>query len=128
MVCGDSGQLERAVMNLMTNAQKFTRDGGRVTVRVCDTADQAVIAVSDTGMGIAPEDQTKLFTRFFRSREATARAIQGTGLGLSIVRAIVEEHGGSVDVDSTLGVGTTFTLRIPMQRSGAPAQTLEEIT
>lgn len=132
VVQGDAGQLERAVMNLMTNAQKFTREGGRVTVRLCDSEargdGQALVEVIDTGIGIAPEDQARLFTRFFRSREATARAIQGTGLGLSIVRAIVEEHGGSVDVESALGAGTTFTLRIPLQRSQVSERILEEVS
>ncbi len=73
--------------------------------------------VSDTGSGISPRDQAHLFERFYRG-EATARGIPGTGLGLAIVKEIVEEHGGSVSVESKLGVGSTFTVLLPARRPG----------
>ncbi len=111
---GDAVKLERAVTNLVSNALKFTPDGGAVTVAVERGADEHVVVVSDTGIGIAQEEQAQLFTRFFRSAEANLRAIQGTGLGLSIVQAIVELHGGRVGVDSAPGVGTTVTVVLPL--------------
>ncbi|MCW2867971.1 MAG: sensor signal transduction histidine kinase [Marmoricola sp.] len=117
LVPGDADALERVVTNLLTNAVKFTPDGGHV--RLCLTREggegspAAVLRVSDSGIGIPPEDQEQLFTRFFRARGATDRAIQGTGLGLSIVHSIVTQHGGTVAVESSPGVGTTMTVRLP---------------
>lgn len=121
VVLGDADQLERALMNLLTNAVKFTDDGGRVDVVVRRDGPDAWIAVSDTGFGISAQDQEKLFTRFFRARTATERAIQGTGLGLTIVQAIAEGHGGDVSVASVVGQGTTLSLRIPVGQPDAPA-------
>ena len=112
-VVGDGAALERVVMNLVSNAIKFTPDGGRVTVSLDPTGDGAALVVSDTGMGISAEDQQHLFTRFFRSTAATEQAIQGTGLGLSIVHSIVTQHGGAVSVDSVPGRGTTVTVLLP---------------
>jgi signal transduction histidine kinase len=86
---GDPVQLERMVTNLLTNAVKFTPDGGTVEVVLRSDGELSEIVVKDDGMGITLDDQSKLFTRFFRSNEATEQAIQGTGLGLTIVKAIV---------------------------------------
>ena len=97
---GDPVQLERMVVNLLTNAVKFTPDGGRVELQLRDPARTAEIVISDTGMGIPEDEQSKLFTRFFRSTTATEQAIQGTGLGLTIVKAIVALHGGRIAVES----------------------------
>jgi len=121
-VLGDAGHLERVVFNLVSNAVKFTEDGGRVrcVLRVEDT--QAVLQVSDTGIGIPLAEQDGLFTRFFRSSTAQERAIQGTGLGLSIVDSIVRSHGGTVTVDSEHLKGTAFTVRIPLADAGAHRQ------
>jgi PAS domain S-box-containing protein len=110
---GDPVQLERMLVNLLTNAVKFTPDGGRVELQLRTVGDDTEIVVSDTGMGIPEDEQAKLFTRFFRSTTATQRAIQGTGLGLTIVKAIVALHGGRIEVDSTPGKGTTVTVTIP---------------
>ncbi len=109
----DEDMLERVVVNLVGNAVKFTPEGGRIAVvlRVEDAG--AVIEVSDTGIGIPADEQELLFTRFFRSSNAQARAIPGSGLGLSIARAIVEMHGGDVTVESRAGSGTTFRVRLP---------------
>ncbi len=114
MVLGDVQGLEQVVTNLVSNAIKFTPDGGEVTVTLSRSAGRASLAVRDTGMGITAEDQEHLFTRFFRTSSATERAIQGTGLGLSIVHAIVVQHGGSVSVESALGCGTTVTVLLPL--------------
>jgi signal transduction histidine kinase len=114
---GDSGRLGQMLDNLLTNALKFTPGGGRVELRGAEQEGTVTLQVRDTGMGISIEDQPLLFERFFRTPEAQAEAIQGTGLGLSIVAAIVEAHGGSIDVQSELGVGTTFTVALPAARS-----------
>ena len=115
---GDTSMLERLVVNLVSNAVKFSAAGGHVDVvlRVCDEA--AELSVSDTGMGIPVEEQDRLFERFFRSSLATRRAIQGTGLGLSIVRSIAEAHDGRMSVTSTPEVGTTFTFTVPLSAPG----------
>ncbi|MDN4162900.1 sensor histidine kinase [Nocardioides abyssi] len=110
----DALRIGQVVDNLLSNAVKYTRPGGTVTV--CLTADptQAHLAVSDTGIGISPADRERLFTRFFRSRQAEELCIQGLGLGLPITRTIVEAHGGSIDVDSRHGHGSTFTVHLPL--------------
>lgn len=113
LVHGDRHALERVVVNLLSNAVKFTPDLGRVTLSLRNTPEGALLCVSDTGLGIREEDQQHLFQRFFRSRDATDRAIQGTGLGLSIVDALVSQHDGSVSIDSTPGAGTTVTVTLP---------------
>lgn len=110
---GDRDMLERVVINLVGNAVKFTPEGGRVDVSLATVGPDVVLAVADTGIGIPAHEQDQLFTRFFRSTLAQERAIQGSGLGLSIAHAIVEQHGGSVDVESEPGIGTTFRVRLP---------------
>ncbi len=114
-VVGDPTQLERVVMNLVTNAVKFTEDGGVVRARVDVQGDEAVLTVTDTGIGIPGEEQPNLFQKFFRSSTAQKEAIQGTGLGLSIVAAIVSAHGGTIRVRSEHLEGSTFTVRLPLK-------------
>jgi two-component system phosphate regulon sensor histidine kinase PhoR len=121
VVNGDRSQLERVMINLLTNAVKFTPAGGRVTVGTGARDGSAVITVSDTGIGIPQRDQEKLFTRFFRAANAIGREIPGSGLGLAIVATIVTSHGGSIAVRSREGTGTTFTIELPL-RVPAPAQ------
>jgi len=116
-VLGDAPALERVVMNLMSNAIKFTPDGGRVTLTVRTSEAGAELLVSDTGIGIPEHDQEHLFTRFFRASAANEQAIQGSGLGLSIVHALVVQHGGTVSVVSHPGEGTTVTVRLPFPSS-----------
>lgn len=111
---GDRDMLERVVINLVGNAVKFTPQGGRVAVALVAEPDAAVIEVADTGIGIPPEEQERLFTRFFRSSLAQQQAIPGSGLGLSIANAIVDKHGGSMSVESEPGLGTTFRVRLPL--------------
>jgi len=112
---GDRERLVQLSMNLLSNAVKFTPGGGLVTARTFPDGDDAVIQVEDTGIGIPPADQDRLFQRFFRSSTATEQAIPGTGLGLVISKAIAEAHGGSIAVRSDTGAGTCFTVRLPFE-------------
>lgn len=111
-VLGDQDQLERVVVNLLSNAMKFS-SGGPVMIRASRRAGGISLAVQDHGIGIAAEDQHLLFTRFFRAAAARDRGIPGTGLGLAVVRGIVNIHGGTVRVESTLGRGTTMIVELP---------------
>ena len=118
-VWADQERIGQVVRNLLSNAIKFTSAGGKVMISVCwQEGDEGLVEmrVSDTGSGISPHDQAHLFERFYRG-EAAARGIPGTGLGLAIVKEIVEEHGGSVSVESKLEVGSTFTVLLPGKRS-----------
>jgi signal transduction histidine kinase len=114
-VSGDRERLSQLVGNLISNALKFTPAGGRVTVRAFVDGSRAVVEIVDTGIGIPPAEQSRLFQRFFRSSTATEQAIPGTGLGLVISRAIAEAHGGTIDVTSQPGEGTTFRVEIPLE-------------
>jgi len=114
-VYGDRRCLSEVVDNLLSNALKFTPDGGSVTVRVARTESTVLLEVADTGIGIPPEEQAQLFSKFFRTRGAIKRAVQGTGLGLSIVKAIVDAHGGEVDVESEVSKGSTFRVALPAE-------------
>ena len=120
----DSHQVERALLNLVTNAIKFTPAEGTVTVRAGRTGDRMQFVVTDTGIGIPEHEQQHLFTRFFRSSIATENAIPGTGLGLVIVKHIVEGHGGTIDVDSAVGKGTTVTVSLPIEPAEEPVEDL----
>lgn len=113
-VTGSPEDLALAVRNLLDNAVRYSEPGGMVTVRVEQQQDGAVVSVSDTGAGIPQRDLERIFERFYRVDVARSRATGGTGLGLSIVRHVVQSHGGTVSVDSQLGVGSTFTIRLPL--------------
>jgi PAS domain S-box-containing protein len=118
---GDRGRLDQLLGNLISNAVKFTPEGGRVTVRVSAHDESAVIEVSDNGIGVPKAELDELFTRFFRSSTATENAIPGTGLGLVIAKAIAEAHGGQITVESREGVGTTFKVTLPLEPALAEA-------
>ena len=105
VVLGDGRQLERLLMNLVTNAVKFTLPGGRIMVSSSVSTASVVLSVSDTGIGIPLAEQEAVFGRFFRGSEATQEVIPGTGLGLAIVQAIVEHHGGTLTLRSAPGAG-----------------------
>ncbi len=113
-IIGDNAHLERVLFNLLSNALKFTEDGGSIVCRLREEAESAVLEVTDTGIGIPEEEQEQLFTRFFRSSTAQQRAIQGTGMGLAIVASIVRRHGGDVRVVSHEGKGTTVGIHLPL--------------
>ncbi len=111
LALADEGQIERVVTNLLANAIKYTGTGGRVTVTGRREGDRIVLAFADTGRGIPAADIPHLFQRYRRVREA--KRTEGTGLGLYIVKTIVDAHGGELRVESTPGVGSTFTVVIP---------------
>ncbi len=106
-------RLEQVAANLIDNAVKYTPAGGRVTVDVHAVNGRAVLRVRDTGMGIAPAELPRIWDRLFRGDRS--RTERGLGLGLSLVKAIVEAHGGSVEVASEPGHGATFTVSLPGQ-------------
>ena len=113
LVRGDARHLERVVLNLVTNAVKFTPGHGTVTCSLAAGSDgDVLLAVADTGIGIPPEELDHVFDKFFRGAWAHERAIQGTGLGLHITAGIVEQHGGHISVESSPG-GTTITVTLP---------------
>jgi len=110
----DRPQLLRVVDNLVTNAIKFTPDGGSVRLTARPEGGAAVVEVTDTGLGIPRAEQADLFNRFFRGTSATANAIPGSGLGLAISQVIAEAHGSSIEVESTPGAGSTFRVALPL--------------
>lgn len=119
VVHGDATRLGQAVDNLISNAIKFTPRGGTVTVELGIEDSQAVIRVRDTGMGIATEELDMLFSRFFRATTATRNAVPGVGLGLTITKAIITAHGGQMGVTSEEGVGTEFSVTLPLAEVAA---------
>jgi signal transduction histidine kinase len=115
----DPVRLAQAVDNLVSNAIKFTPSGGTVRLGVRPGArGGAVLVVADSGIGIPPDELSHLTNRFFRASTATRRAIPGVGLGLSITKAIIDAHGGTLEITSTLGEGTTFTVTLPASPPG----------
>jgi PAS domain S-box-containing protein len=113
-VCpGDAKQLTRALSNVVNNAVKFSDDGGTVEITARQTAGEIEFVVKDNGIGIPNEEQSKLFERFFRTSISVEAQHPGAGLGLTIAKAIIDHHGGSIDIDSQLGKGTTVTIRLP---------------
>jgi signal transduction histidine kinase len=115
---GDRVRLAQMLDNLISNAIKFTPAGGRVTVSAAG-GDEAVVEVADSGVGIAVADRAHIFERFYRARGAAKDSVSGAGLGLSITKAIAEAHGGTIGVQSQVGVGTTFRVRLPSISSPA---------
>lgn len=113
-ITGNADYLQRAISNLVENAIKYTADAGRVTVTASQASGQVIIEVSDSGIGIPPDDLARIFERFYRVDRSRSRAMGGTGLGLSIVKHVVQNHGGAVEVASKLGEGSTFTVRLPI--------------
>jgi two-component system, OmpR family, phosphate regulon sensor histidine kinase PhoR len=112
-VAGDPDYLERAVSNLVDNAIKYTPDGGRIRLSAKSDDSSVVIEVTDSGIGIPPEDLPRVFERFYRVDKSRSREMGGTGLGLSIVKHVVQVHGGTVEVESTVGGGSTFRVKLP---------------
>ncbi len=116
----DSGKLEKILWNLLSNALKFTKEGGTITVdaidRIFNGRRNLELNVSDTGIGIAEGDLTKIFDRFFKAHDATNGNREGTGIGLSIVKELVEMHHGTILVNSKPGEGTSFSIQIPIDK------------
>jgi signal transduction histidine kinase len=113
-VWGDRTRIIQILTNLVTNAYKYTPDGGRIAITAQWFDDSMQVDVADTGIGIAPQDQEKLFSRFFRADQPGVRRVAGTGLGLSITKSIVEMHGGRIWVESQLGESSTFSFTLPL--------------
>jgi two-component system, OmpR family, sensor kinase len=116
VVLADATQLQRALVNVVSNAVKFSHEGDDVRMHLGTTTQQVEVQVSDTGIGIPADDQNKVGERFFRASNAVSAHIPGTGLGLRMVQAIVSNHHGSFGLSSKEGRGTTATLRLPLQR------------
>jgi PAS domain S-box-containing protein len=117
----DRSQWEKVVSNLLSNAFKFTLEGG-ITVRLRERDDSVDLVVSDTGTGIPEHELSRVFERFHRVEGARGRSFEGTGIGLALVQEIVELHGGSVRVESTVGRGSTFTVSIPLGSAHLPKE------
>ncbi|MCK6577665.1 MAG: ATP-binding protein [Anaerolineae bacterium] len=114
IINADANMLERALLNLVDNAIKYTPNGGKTTIRVFRDENRIVVSVIDTGLGIAQEDQKKLFLRHSRINREEFKRIKGTGLGLFIVRNVALRHGGEAWVQSELNAGSTFSFYIPL--------------
>lgn len=116
----DATLLRQAVANLLDNALKFTQPGGRVRVQASQGGGRQHVSVEDSGIGIAPADQARLFEKFYRPGQGEAGRERGAGLGLAIVKSIVDQHGGRVMVESQLGSGSRFTLELPLRHPTDP--------
>ncbi len=116
---GNPTLISRAIDNLVENAIKYTRPEGKVTLSLTRRKKEALVAVRDTGVGISAEDLPLVFDKFFRAHAPEENEVPGSGLGLSIVKTIVERHGGQVWVESEKGVGSVFTIALPLQTNGA---------
>jgi signal transduction histidine kinase len=112
-IAADERKVRQVVLNLLSNAVKFTPDGGRVALKARRAAGMVEVAVSDTGIGIAPEDQAAVFEEFRQVGADVARKQEGTGLGLALAKRFVELHGGTIHVESAPGAGATFTFTLP---------------
>ncbi len=110
----DGQRIAQAIDNLVSNAIKYTPRGGHVEVRLALDGARIEICVADSGIGIEAADRDRLFTRFFRAEHAEKQSVQGLGLGLGIAKSIVESHGGRIDVESEVGRGSVFRIRLPM--------------
>src|SRR5579859_999836 len=113
-VRGDADKLKQALLALLENALKYTPSEGTVTLSLTTQDGNALLSVCDTGIGISPEDLPHIFERFYRADPARSRDRGGSGLGLAIVKSIVEEHGGTIEVESALGKGSTFRMKLPV--------------
>jgi signal transduction histidine kinase len=118
---GDSEALSQALLNLLNNAIKYSRDDKRIKVEVAEKDGRVLVSVADHGIGVAKADQKKIFEKFFRAEDSLVHETKGSGLGLALVSHIMEAHGGSVELQSAPGGGSTFTLVLPVkgQKGGA---------
>jgi len=121
VVCGNEPLLARAFSNLIENGIYYNHPGGEVVVSIASKDAWAVVTVTDTGIGIPLEQQAHIFDRFYRVDLSRSRHMGGAGLGLSIVSAIIHQHGGQVQVESTPGMGSIFTVLLPLSVSDRPA-------
>src|SRR5712691_6976401 len=115
MIRADERKVKQVLLNLLSNALKFTPEGGRIDVSAAVNEGMAEVSVADTGVGIAPEDQEVVFEEF-RQVGTVDKKVEGTGLGLALSRKFIELHGGRIWVKSQIGTGSTFTFTIPVRR------------
>jgi signal transduction histidine kinase/DNA-binding response OmpR family regulator/CHASE3 domain sensor protein len=118
-VRGDAGRIAQILNNLLSNAHKYTRVGGTITISTTRKENFVRVNITDTGVGLTAEEQVHLFTRFYRAKNPATQEVGGTGLGLSIVRMLVEMHGGKVSVQSAPGQGSTFSFTLPIADGAA---------
>ena len=116
----DERKVKQVILNLLTNAVKFTPAGGRIELTAQRTAGEITVAVHDTGVGIAPTDQARVFEEFEQVHGSRASEQEGTGLGLTLSRKFVELHGGKIWVESEVGRGSTFSFTLPRVRPVSP--------
>lgn len=114
----DGEKMRAVIQNLLENAVKYTMTGGRVSIGFREEGGSLIVSIKDTGIGISPQDQSRIFSRFFRGTNALKAETDGTGLGLFIAKSIVEKHGGKIWFESTEGVGSTFYFTIPLALHG----------
>ena len=114
VISADERKLKQILFNLLSNAVKFTPDGGTIRVIAAREGEDALLRVQDSGIGIVPEDQDRIFEEFRQVGSGTSHSSEGTGLGLTLTKAFVELHGGRIWVESEAGKGSTFSLTIPL--------------
>ncbi len=125
LIDADSDAMDHVFTNLLSNAIKYTLPGGTIIVRGEDRGDHVAVAISDSGIGIPPEALPKLFSRFFRVKDKKTREVTGTGLGLAIVKNYVEAQMGTIDVQTQIEVGTTFTVTMPKRQTASTPSAVE---
>jgi two-component system, OmpR family, phosphate regulon sensor histidine kinase PhoR len=117
LVAADRNKIKQVVLNLLSNAIKYNRPAGLITISAKSSRKEITISVTDSGLGILPDAREHLFEKFYRA-PGSENQVQGTGLGLAICKRIVEAHHGSIEVDSLVGKGTTFTVHLPLKARG----------
>jgi signal transduction histidine kinase len=118
---GDRAQIHEAIINLLSNAVKYTPSSGKIIIRLNQQQDNAVLTITDTGVGIPEDQQPNLFKPFFRLQDPTNPQLDGTGLGLSLVRNIIERHRGEIIFKSKYGEGSTFGFKLPCDKKSSDA-------
>lgn len=121
MVSADRDRITQVLFNLLSNACNYSPRGASVNIKLVKTDNQVQVDITDTGIGISPEDQARIFTRFYRVDNSMTRQVGGTGLGLHVAKSIIEMHGGRIWVRSEVGKGSTFSFTLPMAPVVNPA-------
>jgi signal transduction histidine kinase len=123
----DAPAMERLLLTLLDNAVKYTAAGGAVRLRAHSEERYTIVEIADSGIGIANSDLPHIFDRFYRADQARSREIPGSGLGLSIARWIADGHGATIEVESSLGHGALFRVRVPLAGAAASAEASPKI-
>ena len=113
-IVADKDGIEQVILNIISNAIKYTEDNGEINISASTKDDDLVLRVKDNGIGIPKDDQERIFERFYRVEKGRSREMGGTGLGLSIAREIIDAHGGQIHIDSVFGQGTEITIILPL--------------